>query len=124
VPQWRGSFAGSLFGVLLFVTMLWLIARPAQPVPDEARWLLRVFTALAGAGLAAVLSGMLTVDLKLPSLAVRATSGFAVFVLLYLVNPPRQGSEPKGPSRVNQRQKVGPSARGTQVVGDHNRSDR
>ena len=71
--------------------------------------------ALAGAGCGAVLGGMLTVGLNVPQLAVKATSGFALFVLIYLVNPPR---------RVALRQQVEGGGTGIQIAGDGNRAER
>ena len=48
-------------------------------------------------------------------LAVKATSGFALFVLIYLVNPP---------GRVVQRQQVERDGTGIQIAGDRNRVER
>lgn len=111
---WLATGFGGVFVLLLFGTAIWLIASGRQ-VPDTAQWILRVIMALAGAGCGAVLSGMLTVDLNLPQLAVKATSGFALFVLIYLVNPP---------GRVVQRQQVERGGTGIQIAGDHNRVER
>ncbi len=111
---WLAAGFGGVFVLLLFATAIWLIASERQ-VPDTAQWMLRVIMALAGAGCGAVLSGILTVDLKVSHLAVQATSGFALFVLIYLVNPP---------GRVAQRQHVERGGTGIQVVGDKNRIER
>jgi hypothetical protein len=110
---WLAASFGGVFVLLLFVTAIWLIASGRQ-VPDTAQWILRVIMALARAGFGVVLSGMLTVDLHLPQLAVKATSGFALFVLIYLVNPP---------DRISQRQHV-ESGTGIQIAGNGNRVDR
>jgi hypothetical protein len=107
---WLATAFGGVFIALLFATAIWLIAT-GKPVPATAEWLLRVIMALAGAGCGALLSGMLTVDLHAPQLAIKATSGFAVFVLIYLVNPPRH---------IMQRQTVAPGGTGVQIIGDKN----
>lgn len=111
---WLASAFGATFVLLLFATAIWLIAS-GREVPETAQWILRVILALAGAGCGAVLSGMLTVDLKLPQLAVQATSGFALFVLIYMVNPP---------GRVVQRQTVGTGGIGVQINGGGEKSRR
>jgi hypothetical protein len=108
---WLAAGFGGVFVLLLFATAIWLIASGRQ-VPDTAQWILRVVMALAGAGCGAVLSGMLTVDVKVSQLAVKATSGFALFVLIYLVNPP---------GRVVQRAKVEAGGTSIQIAGDRNR---
>jgi hypothetical protein len=111
---WLAAGFGAVFVLLLFATAIWLIASGRQ-VPDTAQWILRVVMALAGAGCGAFLSGILTVDLNVPQLAVKATSGFALFVLIYLVNPP---------GRVAQRQQVERGGTGIQITGDGNRVQR
>jgi heme A synthase len=111
---WLAAGFGGIFVLLLFVTAIWLIATGRQ-VPETAQWILRVVMALAGAGFGAVLSGILTVDINVPQFAVKATSGFALFVLIYLANPP---------GRVSQRQKVEHSGSGIQIAGDGNRVKR
>src|SRR4051812_27838959 len=111
---WLAAGFGGLFVLLMFGTALWLTASGRQP-PDVAQWILRVVMALAGAGFGYVLSGTLTVDLNVPHLAVKATSGLALFVLIYLGNPP---------GRVMQRQHVEKSGVGIQLAGDRNRVDR
>ena len=111
---WLATGFGCLFALLLFVTALWLIASERQ-VPEAAQWILRVIMALAGAGFGAVLSGMLSVNIKLPQLAVQATSGFALFVLIYLVNPP---------GRVSQRQHVERDGTGILIAGNRNNVER
>jgi hypothetical protein len=75
----------------MFITALLLIFAPRGQIPAEAMWILRVILALAGAGLGAALAGIITVNLVLgQQLTIQATCGFALFVLIYLVNPPAQ----------------------------------
>ena len=111
---WLAAGFGGVFVLLLFATAIWLIASGRQ-VPDTAQWILRVVMALAGAGCGAVLSGMLTVDLKVSQLTVKAASGFALFVLIYLFNPP---------GRVAQRQQVERGGTGIQIAGNNDRVER
>ena len=111
-----------MLAAILLATMIWLIARQGRPIPPEAAWLLRVFTALSGAGLAASASGMLSVDLNLPRFALKATSGFAVFVLLYLCNPPGRHNSSKI-AQDGQTQTVESEAKGAQIQGNNNRVD-
>jgi hypothetical protein len=111
---WFAAIFGSMFVLLLFGTAILMIVRRGQ-VPTEAMWILRVILALAGGGLGAVMSGMLKVDINLPHLAIEATCGFAIFVLIYLVNPPR---------RLEMYQNVdGDNNTNIQLKGNHNRID-
>src|SRR5271154_2354873 len=87
---WIATGFGILFVALLFATALYLIARPSRDIPEQAMWILRVVLALAGAALGVVMAGLLKVDLKVAGIAIQATSGCALFVLIYLVNPPKR----------------------------------
>jgi len=109
---WLAIGFGGLFALLLSATAIWLTAS-GRAVLDTAQWILRVL--MAGAGFGAALGGILTVDLNVLQLAVKATSGFALFVLIHLVNPP---------ARVSQRQQVERGGVGVQVAGDGNRVER
>jgi hypothetical protein len=82
---WLAASFGFVFVLLLLATALALIFGPRREVQPEAMWLLRVAMSLA---FGAVVPGMLEVGLDLPGLAVRGTAGFALFVLVYRVNPP------------------------------------
>jgi hypothetical protein len=111
---WLAAGFGGVFVLLLFATAIWLTVSERQ-VPDTAQLILRVVMALAAAGCGFVFSGMLAVDLNVPHLAVKATGGLALFVLIYLVNPP---------GRVLQRAKVEGGGTGIQITGDGNRVER
>ena len=78
---------GVLFVLLLFGTALYLIVTQ-KPVPPPAMFILRVILALAGAGTAAVLLGFITLTINIPTISVQAGGAFAVFVLIFFVNPP------------------------------------
>ena len=111
---WLAAGFGAVFVLLLLITAIWLTATGRQP-PDEAQWIFRVVMALAGAGFGYVLSGTLIVDLDVPHLAVKATGALALFVLIYLVNPP---------GLVAQRQHVERGGTGIQIKGNRNRVQR
>jgi hypothetical protein len=111
---WFAAIFGAVFVLLLFGTAILMIVRPGH-VPKEAMWILRVILALAGGGFGAVMSGMLKVDVNIPYFAIQATCGFAVFVLIYLANPPR---------RVENYQNVkGDNTKTVQFEGDNNKID-
>lgn len=79
---------GAVFILLLFITAVLIIFFPPEKIPPEAMLILRAILGLAGAGVGAALSGMLTVNLTFgQQITIQATSGFALFVLIYLVNP-------------------------------------
>jgi len=53
-------------------------------------FILRVILALAAAGFGTALSGMIAITVKpTASIAIQATSGFALFLIIYLLNPPQ-----------------------------------
>jgi hypothetical protein len=59
-----------------------------NPIPSEAMFIFRVILALAGAGFAVVLTGFLAVTGKTAFLSIRAGGSLAVFIAIYLSNPP------------------------------------
>ena len=76
------SFAfGIMFiGVLLSITFL-------IPSPTDTQWFVfRVVLALAAAGIAAIIPGLIVVNV---SKVVRAGGAIALFVLVYWFNPPK-----------------------------------
>jgi len=71
---------------VLFVSVMLVIAI-AVPNPTATQWFIfRVVTALAAAGIGAVLPGLIVVN---ASRFVRAGGAIALFVLVYLSNPPQ-----------------------------------
>jgi hypothetical protein len=76
------AFACGLFFIGLMLTIAILI-----PNPTPTQWLVfRVVLALASAGVGAVIPGLIVVEV---STVVRAGGAIALFVLVYLLNPPQ-----------------------------------
>ncbi len=113
---WVAAGFGILFVMLLFGTALYLIGRQPRDIPEQAMWILRVILALAGAAMGAVMAGLLTVQMKVEGVAIQATSGFALFVLIYLVNPPKRFTATKS-------QQVDSGGKGVQINGNNNKVD-
>lgn len=86
----RGEKIGMVVTVVLFVLLLLGVAVLKKDYPPEAFFIIRVILALFAAAFAAMsIPGFLKVKLKLSkSIAVKATGAIAVFVLIYLLNPP------------------------------------
>jgi hypothetical protein len=71
---------------VLFVALMLIIAI-AIPNPTATQWFVfRVVLALAAAGIGAVIPGLIVVNV---SKVVRAGGAIALFVLVYLLNPPQ-----------------------------------
>jgi len=79
-----GAVAGISFLVLLVVVALFV------PNPTSYQeFIFRTLLALSGAAFASVISGFLSIEGKTQRFAIRAGAGFAVFVIIFLLNPPR-----------------------------------
>ncbi len=113
IESWLAFGFGVAFASALFVTGLVLIFRKEDP-PPFAAWLLRVIMALAAAGFGAVVPGMLGVEMNAGGVIIRATAGFGLFVLVYLVTPKPPGD--RGPTQ----NVIGNRAKGVQVTGNNN----
>ena len=89
-----------LLGIACFLSF----RRKPEPVPKEAMFIFRVILALAAAGFATVLSGFLEIDGKVFEWKFRAAGSLAIFVAIYLTNPPdiieRRLPKPKKPRKV------------------------
>ncbi len=76
-----------IFGVAFLVVLL--VIALAVPNPTASQLLIfRVVLALAAAGVAWFIPGFIDVNVRLPRIAIRASGAIAVFVIVYLVNPP------------------------------------
>ena len=88
-------------GALLAIGCYMAFRNNQNPIPSEAMFIFRVILALAGAGFAVVLTGFLDVTGKTAFLSVRAGGPLAVFIAIYLSNPPtlfeKQLPKPKKP---------------------------
>ena len=80
------TFGGG-FLALLLVIGCWLVILQ-KPIPDVAQLIFRAVLAVAAAGATAVLPGMLNLNLGRGSNYISATGALAVFVVIYLINPP------------------------------------
>jgi small-conductance mechanosensitive channel len=78
------AFMLLLLGIALFI----LLRKNEEPISPEAFFIFRVVLALAGAAFALILIGFLEVEAVWASVTIRAGGTLAVFILLYLVNPP------------------------------------
>lgn len=80
---------------VLFVAVMLVIAL-AVPNPTPTQWFVfRVVLALAAAGIGAVIPGLIVVNV---SNIVRASGAIALFVLVYLWNPPQLVVQPPTPA--------------------------
>jgi hypothetical protein len=78
---------GTAFGCGVLFVALMLILAIAIPNPTATQWFVfRVLLALAAAGIGAVIPGLIVVNV---SKVVRAGGAIALFVLVYLLNPPQ-----------------------------------
>jgi MFS family permease len=77
------------FGVV-FCGILAYAGLRSEPITDPAKFfLLRVLAALSAAGVAAVIPGMLNVQIGQGKLfAIRGAGALAVFAIIFLINPP------------------------------------
>lgn len=76
------------FGVV-FVSALLVLAVAIPNPTQQQMFIFRVVLSLAGAGVAALIPGLLDIKADLTnSIVITAGGAIAVFVLLFLVNPP------------------------------------
>ncbi|WP_420319128.1 hypothetical protein [Ekhidna sp.] len=73
------------FGILTLIAMI-IIALININLNPFSQWLLRVVISIAAAGVAVTISGLISVEI---SGIVKAGGAIAVFVLVYLTNPPK-----------------------------------
>ena len=71
---------------LLASGIILLVVKPTNPT---ALWLIRVVVSLGGGFLAAGLLGFIEIGGKVLDIVIEAGGGFAVFLVLYLLNPPK-----------------------------------
>lgn len=90
--------------ILLCIASFIAFRRNPEPVPREAMFIFRVILALGAAGLASVFSGFLEVEGKVRALTFRAAGSLAVFLMIYLYNPPekieRRQQKPNKPRKI------------------------
>src|SRR6266550_4129852 len=76
-----------IFAVIFLVGMLAIALAVPNPTSSQF-FVFRVVLALAAAGVAWFIPGFIDVDIRFPKVAIRATGAIAVFVIVYLLNPP------------------------------------
>jgi hypothetical protein len=84
---WLAVIFGFVFVALIFAVAVWLVVINREP-PHASLFFFRVILALAAAGVGAVLPGLLNVTINGYGVAVSATAGLALFVIVYFLNPP------------------------------------
>ncbi len=86
-PGWLEVALAFLFGCLALVAVLWLAFANASLTGPQFE-ILRIVLALAGGGVAAVIPGLLDLQMNTGTKAtVRAGGALAVFVILYFWSP-------------------------------------
>jgi len=79
------KIAAYAFGVVFISVLIGIAIFVPEPKPFQ-QWIFRVVLSLAAAGVGAVIPGMINVEWKDPK--IRAAGAFALFVIVYLLNPP------------------------------------
>jgi hypothetical protein len=94
-----GILVPTLVGLVL-LAIGFLVAWKVPDAPPLAQLALRVVIATGAGFLTYGLSGAIIVGGGWKSLTIRASGGFGVFILVYLVNPPQRvfGFAPKPPT--------------------------
>lgn len=77
-----------LIGGLTIITTLVLAIKIPQPTVFQF-WVFRVITALGSAFLGAVIPGFVELDGSIGEIAIRAGGAIALFLVVYLLNPPK-----------------------------------
>jgi len=85
-PKWQ-LIAGLSVGVFFALIVLFLAVAIPHPT-DTQFFIFRATFAIALAGVAAIIPGLLNVEGKYKSFAIRATGAIAVFVIVWFTNPP------------------------------------
>src|SRR5260370_36342021 len=87
------TIAAFVTGVVFLIVLLGIgcclaFRTDPKPVPNEAMFIFRAVLALAAAGFGTVLSGFLEINGKVLEWQFRAAGSLAIFIAVYLVNPP------------------------------------
>lgn len=97
MPKWQqvlSAITGIIFLLLLIGIALFI------PEPSEFQiFIFRTVLGLAAGAFVTIISGFIHIDVRWQKLTLRAGAGLAVFVVIYLINPPqliKQFSEIRG----------------------------
>lgn len=85
-PNWQ-LITGLIIGVIFLLALFVL----AVMIPNPTNWQAFIFRggfAISLAAIAAIIPGLLTVESRFQKMSIRATGAIAVFVIIWLVNPP------------------------------------
>lgn len=100
--------AAFVFGLVFVIALLVLAVAFPNPAPFQYI-VFRIVLALAGAGVAAVIPGFLSVRTDALRVAIRAGGALAVFAVVYLINPAQLVTQPNPVQSVIQ-QSAGPNS--------------
>lgn len=86
-PKWQlilGLIIGVLFAIMILLAAIFI------PNPSVTQFFIfRGFFAVSLAAIAAIIPGLLTVESRFQHFSIRATGAIAIFVIIWLVNPPQ-----------------------------------
>ncbi len=85
-PKWQ-LVTGLIIGVFFALIVLGLVVFIPSPTPTQF-FVFRGSFAIALAAVAAIIPGLLNVESRFQQVSVKATGAIAVFVLVWLLNPP------------------------------------
>lgn len=85
-PKWQlitGTVIGVLFALLILILSVFI------PTPTQTQFFIfRGVFAISLSAIAAIIPGLLTVESRFQKFSIRATGAIAVFVIVWLLNPP------------------------------------
>lgn len=85
-PKWQ-LIIGLAIGILIAVTILVLVVFIPNPTPVQF-FVFRGLFSISLAAIAAIIPGLLHVESRFQKFSIRATGAIAVFILVWLINPP------------------------------------
>jgi hypothetical protein len=85
-PQWQ-LITGLIIGVLFLFGIMALVVFIPNPTPSQF-FVFRGGFSISLAAIAAIIPGLLTVESRFQKFSIRATGAIAVFIIVWLVNPP------------------------------------
>lgn len=86
-PKWQlilGLIIGLLFAIITLCAAIFI----PNPTPTQF-FVFRGFFAVSLAAIAAIIPGLLTVESRFQKFSIRATGAIAVFIIVWLLNPPQ-----------------------------------
>lgn len=87
MPQWQ-QVLSAITGITFLVVLLCIALFVPSPT-DFQVFIFRTVLGLAAGAFATIISGFINIDVRWQKLTLRAGAGLAVFVLIYMANPPR-----------------------------------